>query len=810
MLFPEFIQKLSSVLRAGDNTSKFTKSILEDIVTEDALEILGEYADSSYKAFYNGNTSINKIALKINRYVDPMNFSNFLHGYGDATIESLCDVYKDELPEIDAYNAHDQIAGLFSKIITEAAGTNKKSAPKSAKPEQGIKVPAINLRDVDIPCTIVPFSCKVTFDDYVEKATNYYSQKKTLLYAEQPRPFYDIFVCNDLKKHVMRNFLVQTKKGDIITLPAISNVTVQTLESDSPYILIEGIGGIGKSMFLTHLFLSSAKVYLTTGKVPVFLSLKDYKENISNLTEFILSAVNAFDSSISQDFILEKLKKRQMILLLDGLDEVTSSARLSFDRNLESFIKYNPGNTIIITSRPIDSFVSYTMFTVYDIEPLTKEQALSLIGKLKFWDADAKQKFMQALNDRLFSTHYEFASNPLLLTIMLMTYSYYGDIPAKMHVFYSQAYETMARLHDATKGAYIRPFHTNLTPEEFKKPFSEFCARSYAAEVFEFTWPLFSNYMESVLKNTTSENKIAVRDFLLDLTDNLCIMYHEGDKCYFIHRSFQEYFAAFYFSNVFDARLQRVGEFFETARNRAYYDRTFEMLYDMDSERIERFIFLPFLRKKFDEWNDSDPNEMYWNFLEDQYPTIYYECGTTPIEVSNSPQSFLYRFIIREKKIFFANYLLSAQTKIHVNEHIADFPTHLYLTNSEWPAELLDMPKQEWVSAYTTFTEATSFSKYPNPKKIPKSLLKKMTLIDKKSVPDRYVKYFDEPRVEGYRIKIEISKIRKKAKKFATLRNFMSTDDFPFMLEYLSLKKYYFNLLSRVRKEENSGGLFDN
>ena len=103
--------------------------------------------------------------------------------------------------------------------------------------------------------------------------------------------------------------------------------------------------------------------------------------------------------------------------------------------------------------------------------------------------------------------------------------------------------------------------------------------------------------MKKVLKDTLAEKTgVTPRDFLLDLTDNLCIMYHEGEKYYFIHRSFQEYFAAVHFASGYDAKLQKVGNFFEKMQHRSYTDRTFEMLYDMIPEKVERYIFFPYLK----------------------------------------------------------------------------------------------------------------------------------------------------------------------------------------------------------------------
>ena len=67
MEFKDFIHKLSSVIRAGGSTDKFTRSIFEAILSEEGQSILDEYTQSSYKGFYNGNTSIRKISQKINK-----------------------------------------------------------------------------------------------------------------------------------------------------------------------------------------------------------------------------------------------------------------------------------------------------------------------------------------------------------------------------------------------------------------------------------------------------------------------------------------------------------------------------------------------------------------------------------------------------------------------------------------------------------------------------------------------------------------------------------------------------------------------
>lgn len=798
MLFHEFANKLSSVIRSGNSTDKFTKSLFSAIVTDDGQDILDGYKSTSYKGFYNGSTSISRISKKINTYIDPMEFSDYIHSFSDAAVENLCTVFVEYIPDITPDNAGDKLGELFVAIITEAAGAKKKStasgASKTAKippiiidPHKGIAPDLAFVQDGVLYLEGIPkdhFDEPNPFKAYLDAASSYYSTKKTLLYAEKPHPFYELYVCNDIKYRKFRF----TGARDPKTEKTISNATIAALEAESKYIIIEGIGGIGKSMMLTHLFLSAEKDAELTGITPFLLSLKDYKDSTNGIVDFIWKSAKEFDPKLLQKDIIAALQTKNLILLLDGLDEIQSSVREAFDTDLEAFIKSYPGNMIVITSRPVNTFISYSKFSVFDIQELTKKQALELINKLDFWDITAKTNFMQALDRHLYCSHYQFASNPLLLTIMLMTYSSFGEVPAKMHVFYSKAYETMARLHDASKGSFKRPLHTKLTPEEFAKLFAEFCARTYRDEILEFDSRTFSSYMAKVLKGTYAESKgVLPRDFLLDLTDNLCIMYREGEKYYFIHRSFQEYFAAVHFASGYDTKLNKVGNFFEKMQHRSYSDRTFDMLYDMIPEKIERFIFLPFLENLMQECNKNGENEAYWEFLENQYPALYFTEGETGDSYYNDPQSFLYERIVNAMSL----------------EAASD------LDDYGWPSQIHDLPTINWYYVPRLIVESDYEDAYLDPDALSEEQWDDTTLVSSDEISYKYTEIFGEPDSQGITIEIEIYELRKNPKKYEIMRRAMEHAEFPLMREYQNVVKYYEELKARTHKEDETDDLFD-
>lgn len=71
-------------------------------------------------------------------------------------------------------------------------------------------------------------------------------------------------------------------------------------------------------------------------------------------------------------------------MLFDGLDEIHSSVRKLFEKKLDIFADKYSDNIFVISSRPAMSFVAFNRFTVFELKPFDKSQALSLIDKLKF------------------------------------------------------------------------------------------------------------------------------------------------------------------------------------------------------------------------------------------------------------------------------------------------------------------------------------------------------------------------------------------------------------------------------------------
>lgn len=136
MEFKVFAKKLKNVIGGKSNTKIFTKTIFEAMMNESGPELLAGTSPDTFKAYFNGNTSISKVAaLILANLSDDDEFPSYLEGFGETTAQLLADEFKDEIPDINSVNASLKITDLFLKILREASG-KEKSTPKSADKTQ--------------------------------------------------------------------------------------------------------------------------------------------------------------------------------------------------------------------------------------------------------------------------------------------------------------------------------------------------------------------------------------------------------------------------------------------------------------------------------------------------------------------------------------------------------------------------------------------------------------------------------------------------------------------------------------------------
>jgi len=445
----------------------------------------------------------------------------------------------------------------------------------------------------------------IAFVSYLDKSYIKYSTIKTLLYKDEPRKLHKFFVVPKLRK--------RKKEKKFITL-AQNSRSVRSF-SHSNFTILQGTGGIGKSILMKHLFLSELE---TCDFIPIFFELKDInkQDDDYNLIDAIFEGMNILVKSTSKNAIEYALELGMFMILLDGVDEIDGDKSKIFTEKLNNFCDQYPHNHVIMSSRPIDDFISFEKFTVLDTMPMDKAQAISLIDKLEYRD-DSKQKFITALDEKLFEKHKEFASNPLLLTMMFLTYDEFAEIPETPHLFYERAFETLFIKHDRTKEGYTRKIESGLRSDLFKKVFAMFCCITYYNNVLSFSEDELISTLSKVKAEVTKDGiDFDIEKYIRDLTNAVCMLYKEGYTYSFTHRSFQEYFTAVYLKDQTDDIMEKRSlAIIKRNVTKATRDRTFYMLDSMTKNKFEKNILLPLLNEIENDFNGDDIYDFYFHRL---------------------------------------------------------------------------------------------------------------------------------------------------------------------------------------------------
>lgn len=477
----------------------------------------------------------------------------------------------------------------------------------------------------------VKIDLEIPFQAYLTKSYDKYSRIKTIIYGIEPKRLYDFFEVPFLEK------------GSELIKPTKTRV----LTDISKFLIIEGSGGIGKSTLMKHLFLSELEL---KDYIPIFIELKDFNEEEHlDLEKLLLKKLNQFHNKFQEEYLDYALQSGCFLFLLDGYDELYSENQKEFFKKLNDFCDKYPENHYILSSRPYSEseFIEFQRFTVLKAVPFNKEQAISLITKIEYPDEELKNKFIRDLESGLYDRHESFASNPLLLNIMLSTYNDYAEIPQKLHLFYYQAFDTMLSKHDATK-SYRRKMLSDLSSDTFKECFAIFCLLTYQKAKTEFTFP----EIEEIFKKFPPriKNVLNIGSFIHDLENCLCVLYKEGNRYKFSHRSFQEYFVAYFLNIQTDSKMRDYSfRLIESGKFRASADSVFFMLEDMNTLRFNSNILIPLL-DKFEE-SKSDEEDLFEYYILN-FP-VKIEISPSPsdsslglgfIHTQDNFQSFIYYF----------------------------------------------------------------------------------------------------------------------------------------------------------------------
>lgn len=416
----------------------------------------------------------------------------------------------------------------------------------------------------------------------------------------------DIYIPTTFNKHDNHN--EQISDNDLI-----SDIR------DGQRVVIRGNGGSGKTLFMKRLWLD---VFTEPkGKIPVMIELRKFNQfsdiNISTLIRNTISTTK----SISEDLFQELATDGTFFFVFDGFDEVAVERRDEVEAQILEFERLYKKCNIVVSSRPNENFVGWQVFHTYDVMPFTREQTLALIDKVPL-DEGLLKRFKQLLSKDFFNKYEEFLSSPLLALMMLVTFKRKGDISDisdNIIEFYDNAFHALYSEHDAIKEQYKRPHCLKIN--DFRLVFSTFCLFSYYKEKFEFREAEIHEFIRksiehvNLTKDANDKIKCSVEDVMHEVLDSVNLMRKDGLLYLFIHRSFQEYFAAYWIISVDSKRTEKI---LADVCLRPQ-DNVLKLCYQMNKSKVDENYVLPFYDRFLSSgviYKTKPPNKQRWKYIE--------------------------------------------------------------------------------------------------------------------------------------------------------------------------------------------------
>ena len=390
----------------------------------------------------------------------------------------------------------------------------------------------------------------------LERMTNPWSSEKQVM----GRLFVPIKV-ND--KFQIPHFVPGTKQPEQV-------VTLRDAAQKYSFFVLVGDPGGGKTTALKSLGLGALDRRLYgSGEdvIPVLVELRRYATSALPLRDYVLTVFRDCGFPSADTFIRRKLLKHEVLLLLDGLDEVGDLHLHDVLDAIREFCNQHPHNHVALTCRvaSYDRQLDDVSEATIALTAFNDIQIAAYLRHRSFPPSKSALQLMTILRER--PQIRAVCRNPLLLTIVTSLYAETDyDLPSSRSEFYSTCVEALLKRWDYSRQVDRR--------NRFQVPTKTRVLERVAFRLQERTEPAADvAYQELIDYVATMLPDIGLA---ADLADGIVqeIVRNTGSLTYvaparlrFAHLTFQEFFAA----REVDSRSDAAGLFERFLSNPAHW-----------------------------------------------------------------------------------------------------------------------------------------------------------------------------------------------------------------------------------------------
>jgi hypothetical protein len=375
-------------------------------------------------------------------------------------------------------------------------------------------------------------------EDYFRRLLARVSEIKTLVFPEQVIPITSIYEPLRLTPATGKDFHVKTRSANV-------NLSAKDLKPNQNYLIIDS-AGMGKSTFSKYLILD---IFESTTKIPLFLELRRIDDNES-LSERLSKDIDPNNDDVNEELLKLMLGQGGYIVILDGYDEISENARKKINPQISELAMCCEQNTIVLTSRPQVGLPEIPKSIVYNIQPLRRKQAESLVLR---YDNFANIDVGKRLINHFDNVSEEFLETPLLLVLLYKTYGYNQSIATNVASFYDDVYNAFYKGHDLTKAGFSRPKLSNLDQEDFRRLLRGFSFLLLTEGKYSIKSRAEGHAIIEKAVKLTLITPSSIPNFFEDLLVTVPFLISDGGEYRFVHKSIAEFFAAEFLAFAPDA-----------------------------------------------------------------------------------------------------------------------------------------------------------------------------------------------------------------------------------------------------------------
>jgi formylglycine-generating enzyme required for sulfatase activity len=322
-----------------------------------------------------------------------------------------------------------------------------------------------------------------------------------------------------------------------LTSITIGSTTPSRLFAELPQaddnVVLAGDPGTGKTSTLQFMMYRWSISDRT--EVPIYARLKAYKRRLYDRfddflrEQFYLTQPLALRKSFETVNLFEEL---HTVLLLDGLDEVPIGSYESFRDQLNQHLATYPRTRVILTTR-LEGYRDgrendFLTWRTLSIAPLDNTQIQHFVARAFPHERDQKAFLEQLSRPRL----RELANRAFLLTLMTIVFRDGQTIGPNRSALYEQS------------TAYLERSRSSALPEAQREKrniiLRETALRFLQLDAKELNERVISAHIDALAGFHVTDST----DFLEQLANDTGLLQRHGDTYGFIHKSFQEYYAA--------------------------------------------------------------------------------------------------------------------------------------------------------------------------------------------------------------------------------------------------------------------------